>query len=294
MGVDGSAPVYLEDVEWADDGSVYFLREEGFDGHPELWRRQADGAAMKVLAEVPGACDVGRGYLEFVTVTSAGQPAVGVSCSDGRTTVYAFDAATKGLTRLVALEDARRVTIGPGPDNGYVMQGAYPCVRVIPFRAGVLVASDLSVQAAVGSWRLRDGYNGTPGCASAGDVGMPVWSRRGGFVAFLVSSTPLTAGRKPGVSDGYVWNVAVIRDQSSTVDLIGPGITGAGALAVSPDAARVAVGTRDSILLIDVSTGASRPVPGEAGAYDLAFSPDGKQLLCIGTDKQTMRTIAVA
>ncbi|GAB3849058.1 hypothetical protein [Dactylosporangium cerinum] len=295
MGFDDSSPVYLEDVEWTDDGLIYFIREQGFDGHPELWRKRADGAATKMLAEVPRVCDVGRGYLEFVTTSSAGQPAVGVSCSDGRTTVYAFDATTKRVTPLVALEDARRVTIGPRPDDGYMLQGAHPCTRVMPFRAGALVESDLSVQAAAGSWRLRDGYNGTPDCASAGDVGVPVWSRRGGFVAFLVSSTPLTAGRKPGMSsDGYVWNVAVIRDQSSTVDLVGPAITDANALAVSPDATQMAVGTEESILLIDVRTGVSRPVPGEAGAYDLAFSPDGRQLLCTGTDKKSMRTIAVA
>ncbi|MET7394927.1 hypothetical protein ABZS66_15705 [Dactylosporangium sp. NPDC005572] len=284
--------VFVQDIEWLADGSRYFIREQGFDAHPEVWQMKEDGGSRKILAEVPDACDVGRGNIEFLTTLATGQLAVGVECNDGRIVVYAFNAATKRLSRIIAFDNARRVAFGAHPDDGYVMHGDFPCFRVMPFQGGVIVDSDLSVRSPVGTWFLRDGYNGTRNCPSTGDVGDPVWSRRGGFVSFLLTSSPITAGRSAEASYGYAWNVALAREQSSTLELVGPDIEDAAALAVSPDGTQIAVGTRYGMVLVDVKTGAARHLVDSVRVFDVAYSPDGKQIAYIDTEK-TVQTIHI-
>jgi hypothetical protein len=275
-----TAKVYVFRVAWLDDTSVYFLREADDQGR-ELWRVTENGASERALAEIPNGCFSYPGSVTFLTNATPGHLAVGVECRDGRTNVYSVNPLTKATSRIADIEAVRDVAFSGAANSGYASQGVYPCMRIALFQADRMQDWSLEVPYAGGSWNMYDAYAGTRECDSAGIAKSPITSPAGGFVGFLVTSSPLQLGRSATAVDGYVWKVALTEPEGSVVRYIGPNIQGAVALAASPDGRRIAVaisGRDGGILMIDVASGASTKIISSTSVNDVAFSPDGRRL----------------
>lgn len=278
--------VSVNDPVWLRDDWIYYLRQSNSDAPWEIWRRRPDGSGnARFAASVPTVCP--HPTFVFLFKGPNGGLGAGLKCAGqgGQTELmeYSGGQATRPLGEF---PDADAATWrGGGGGGGYVEQMTQSCWGITPVGADLPVtfAEPMSLNGV--TW-IVDPSKSNYACEHSASTKSPAINADGSSVYFL-ATTDMPPNPVERNADSLSWRLCRWDKGARQPVVVGPTLTGANNLRLTPDGRRGAVDVHapgnSGLYIVRLADGkASRLMPGE-DIVGMDFSPDGHRLVVINT-----------
>lgn len=263
---DGVEAAYY-DLEWLDDGWIYYQFQASSDAPVELWRRRPDGSDRARFAP-PAPAECPSTGLVFLFVGPGGGIGAGVSCpKQDPTELIEYPASGGTPTHLAEVDDVYGATWSRGGGAGYLQRQAETCSDIVPVPEG----RTMTVTVQGKSWPVT-------GCpAGAGAVRQPMLTRDGGTLFFLAATDQPWDNPAHTFDPDLRWQL-MRSDRGGSPRPVGEPLAGASDLVVSPDGTQAVIALDDRLIAQPTAGGPAREI-GRVDAFDLAFAPDGRSVM---------------